>query len=193
MEIDVSLRGLDRQVSGSGSQGGFTLIELLVTISIAVILMTIAIPNFMDFVRNNRLSGQANDFVLACAYAKSEAVKRSVRVTVCSRQNDTTCAGSTTWDNGWLVFVDNNPNEAGNVAGTVDGSDTILQVRAPLEGGNTLRAGGNLRITFQTTGFSPGFNDTYRLCDSRGTAVARQLVISQQGRVTTTTGTASCP
>lgn len=173
--------------------GGFTLIELLVTISIAVILMTLAVPSFMDFVRNNRLTAQANDLVLAFAYAKSEAVKRSVRVTVCSRLNDTTCAGSATWDDGWLVFVDNNPNEVGNVAGTVDGSDVILRVRAPLEGGNTLHAGVRTRVTFQTSGFNPGFNDTFRLCDSRGTADARQLVLSAQGRVTTTTGTASCP
>ena len=109
----------------SWPQGGFTLIELLVTISIAVILMTIAIPSFMDFVRNNRLSGQANDLMLAFAYAKSEAVKRSVPVTVCSRQNDTTCAGSATWDDGWLVFVDNNRS------GTRNGTEAILQVRPP--------------------------------------------------------------
>lgn len=169
------------------SQGGFTLIELLVSLSIAVILMTVAVPNFMDFIRNNRLTAQANDLVLAFAYAKSEAVKRGVRVTVCSRQNDTTCAGSTIWDSGWLVFVDNDGG------GTVNGADVVLQVRAPLDGSNTLRAGTRQRVTFQSTGFSPGFNDTFRLCDSRGTAVARQLVISQQGMVTMTTGTAACP
>lgn len=181
--------------SGSRPQGGFTLIELLVTISIAAIMMTLAIPNFMDFLRNNRLAGQANDFVLACAYAKSEAVKRGLRVTICSRQNDSTCAASTTWDTGWLVFVDVDGDGVCDGCGAANPPDTILQVRSPVtdEGGNTLRAGARTRITFQSTGFSPGFNDTFRLCDSRGTAVARQLVVSQQGRVTATTGTAACP
>lgn len=178
---------MNTAMNGSRSHGGFTLIELLVTISIAVILMTVAVPSFMDFVRNNRLAGQANDLVLAFAYAKSEAVKRGIRVTVCSRQTDASCAGSATWDTGWLVFVDNDGG------GSVNGADVVLQVRPPLEGDNTLRAGARQRVTFQTTGFSPGFNDTFRLCDSRGTAVARQLVISAQGRVTTTTVTASCP
>lgn len=167
--------------------GGFTLMELMVTISIAAILMTIAIPSFIDFVRNNRLTAQANDFVLALTYAKSEAVKRGVRVTVCSRQNDTSCAGSTTWDSGWLVFVDANGN------GSIDTGEEILRVRSPLEGGNTLRSGSGQRVTFQSTGYSPGFNNTFRLCDVRGTSSARQLVLSFQGRVTTTMGTTSCP
>lgn len=156
--------------------GGFTLIELLVTLSIAVILMTLAVPSFLDFIRNNRLTAQANDLVLAFAYAKSEAVKRGVRVTVCSRATNTTCAGSTTWDDGWLVFVDNDGG------GTINGADEVLQVRETLDGGNTLRAGARQRVTFQTSGFNPGFNDTFRLCDTRGLQDAYGIVLNAQGR-----------
>ncbi|HNU65223.1 MAG TPA: GspH/FimT family pseudopilin [Thiobacillaceae bacterium] len=176
---------------GTGSPasrvGGFTMIELLITIVVAAILMTVAIPSFLDFVRNNRLTAQANDLVLGLTYARSEAVKRGVRVTVCSRQNDTTCAASATWDDGWLVFVDTDGD------GAVDTGEVILRVRAPLESGNTLRAANLRRVTFQSTGFNPGFADTFRLCDARGTGSARQLVLSLQGRMTTTTGTAQCP
>ena len=166
--------------------GGFTLIELMVTLSIAVIMLTIAIPNFRDFLLNSRLTAQTNELVLALTYAKSEAIKRNVRVAVCSRSTDTACSGNTTWDNGWLVFVDNNGN------GTVDGADQILKVRAPLDGGNTLRAGRD-RVAFQNSGFSPGFNDTLNLCDSRGAADGRQIVVSPQGRVASQTGAVACP
>ena len=169
------------------SERGVTLIELLVTLSIAAIVLTLAIPNFREFLLNNRLTSQTNEFILALASAKSEAVKRGTLVTVCSRATDTSCAGSTTWDSGWLVFVD------GGVAGTVDGTDEVLQVRTPLEGNNSLRAGARLRVTFQNTGFSSGFNDTFRLCDARGTANARSIVVSQQGRVTSAIGTLACP
>ncbi len=169
------------------SQSGVTLVELLVTLSIAAVVLTLAVPNFRDFLLNNRLASQANEFVLALASAKSEAVKRGVLVTVCSRATDTSCAGSTTWDAGWIVFVD------GGVAGTVDGADEVLQVYSTLAGDNTLRAGARQRVTFQNTGFSSGFNDTFRLCDARGTATARNIAVSQQGRVTTTIGTLACP
>lgn len=166
---------------------GFTLIEMLVTLSIAAIMLTIAVPSFRIFLLNTRITSQTNDFVLALASAKSEAVKRGVNVTVCPRNTNTACLASTTWDTGWLVFVDNDGG------GTVNGADVILQVRAPLEGSNTLRSGARQRVTFQNTGFSSGFNDTFRLCDSRGTADARNITVSMQGRVTSATGTASCP
>jgi type IV fimbrial biogenesis protein FimT len=166
--------------------GGFTLIELLVTVSIAAIMLTIAIPSFREFLLNNRLASQTNALVLALAYAKSEAITRGLPVTVCSRSTDTACAGSTNWDTGWLVFVDNDGS------GAVNGTDLILQVRAPLEGGNTLRAGARQQVTFQNTGLSTSA-DTLSLCDGRGAASGKRIIVSMVGRVSTQTGGGTCP
>ena len=166
---------------------GFTLIELLITIAVAAILLTVAIPSFRDFLLNSRMTTQTNEFVLALAYAKSEAVKRGIPVTVCSRANDAACAGNTTWDGGWLVFVDNDGG------GTINGADLVLQVRGDLEGGNTLRAGALQRVIFQNIGFQADAQDAFDLCDGRGTVFGRNLIISPQGRVTTQVGAAACP
>jgi type IV fimbrial biogenesis protein FimT len=165
---------------------GFTIIELLIVIAILSILLTLGVPSFRDFMLNSRMTSQANDFVLALAYAKSEAVKRNLPVTVCSRATDDTCAGNTTWDTGWLVFLDTDSD------GDVDG-EAVLQVRAPLEGNNTLRAGNRPRVTFRNTGFSPGFNDTFNLCDFRGVAEGRTIVVSNLGRVTMQRPAGGCP
>jgi type IV fimbrial biogenesis protein FimT len=137
-------------------------------------------------VQNNRLATQANDLVTMLNYARSEAVKRNQRITVCSSTTGTSCAGSTTWDSGLIVFADTDGD------GVVDGGEDVLQVRQGLEGSNTLRGADN-RVTYQSTGFSPGFNGTFRLCDARGITTARAIVVSMQGRVSTSTGTASCP
>ena len=174
-------------------QLGFTLIELLVTISILAILLAIAVPNFITFIQNNRVTSQTNDLVTALNYARSEAIKRGVRTTVCSRATDTSCAASTTWDTGWLVFVDCNGDGVRDLGTCPDwdaigGADDepVLLVRQPLQNGNTLRTGGIQRVTYQSSGFS-GFMGTLRLCDVRGTANARATVVSFQGRVRTNT------
>jgi type IV fimbrial biogenesis protein FimT len=200
MEKNLPLRRIPWMPRLSG-QSGFTLIELLVTVSIAAVVLTIAIPNFIAFVQNTRITSQANDMVTSLNYARSEAIKRGIRTTVCSSATGTSCAASTTWETGWLVFVDCNNNNTADPAlavcpdwdadGAADG-EPILQVRQVLEGGNTLRTGVVQRVTYQTTGFSNS-GDTFRLCDTRGTASARAIVVSLQGRVATNPVTAQCP
>jgi type IV fimbrial biogenesis protein FimT len=168
------------------AERGFTLIELLITVSIAAIMLTLAIPSFQSFLLNNRLTSQTNDFVLALASARSEAVKRGVRVSVCSRDSDATCAASTTWGNGWLVFVDNNGD--GTVDGTATPPDIVLQVRSTLEGSNTLTETTAGAITFQNTGY-PAATNVFTLGDASGNS--RTIRVCSQGLVVT--GGAACP
>lgn len=176
-------------VDAPASEHGFTLIELMVTLSIAAILLTVAVPNFITFVQNNRLANQANDLVTMLNYARSEAVKRNQRITVCSSTTGTSCANSTTWGTGFIVFADIDGD------GVVDGGEDVIQVRQGVEGGNTLTAGAQSSITYQSNGFLAGVgaNDIFRLCDSRGTASARSITLSMQGRVSTSAGATECP
>ena len=47
-------------------------------------LLGLAVPSFLDTMRNNRLVAQNNEFIGALNFARSEALKRSDFVSVCA-------------------------------------------------------------------------------------------------------------
>lgn len=165
---------------------GFTLIELLVTLSVASILLTVALPSYRVFVQDSLLITQSNNFYSAMMLAKSEAVKRSSPATICPSTNGTGCTGGTVWSNGWIVFADTNGD------GAVDAGEEILQVSAALSGGNTLQSNTRIRVTYAASGYTLGFAETFSLCDSRGAAMSRRIVLNNQGRLRTETGGGAC-
>jgi type IV fimbrial biogenesis protein FimT len=75
--------------------GGFTLVELLVTISIAAILLTLAVPSFSTLILNQQVRVSAGDLQTSLFYARSEAIKRAADVSVVPAGGD--------WKNGWSV------------------------------------------------------------------------------------------
>src|SRR3569832_1171984 len=97
---------------------GFTLVELLVTISIATILVTLAVPSFSDFVKINRMITQTNDFVTALNVARSEAIRRGNRITLCKSSDGAGCVSGGNWEQGWIVFVDADGDGAVNNVAT---------------------------------------------------------------------------
>jgi len=80
------------------AERGFTLIELMVVITLAAILLGIAVPSFREFMASQRVKNTAFDFAATLLLARSEAVKRNTDVTLAQT------GGS--WENGWTVSVD---------------------------------------------------------------------------------------
>jgi len=91
-------------------QRGFSLLELLTTVTVAGILLTIAVPSFFSVTRNSHAVTNANELVSALMIARSEAIRRGSRVTVCRSADSATCGG--TWANGWIVFRDDAATDA---------------------------------------------------------------------------------
>ena len=157
---------------------GFTLVELLVTLAVATILITVAIPGFRTLIQNNRATTQANELLTGLLLARSEAIKRGIRVSVCSSTNQTNCAGSTNWATGWIVFTDDS-----GTAGTLDGTDAIIRVWDALSGSPTLTqtAGGN-NIQYLDSGLvQSAAQFTLTLPDCEGNQ-ARTIDINATGR-----------
>ncbi len=88
---------------------GFTLTEMMIALAIAGILALLAVPSFLETVRNSRLTAQTDEFLAALNLARSEALKRGVRVSLCKSADGSACATAGGWEQGWISFVDANP------------------------------------------------------------------------------------
>jgi type IV fimbrial biogenesis protein FimT len=164
-----------------------------VTLAIAVLVVTLGVPSLQELIRNNRMVSQANELVTDLNIARSEAIKRGVRVTLCKSSNASTCTSDAQWESGWLVFTDPDKD------GTYDGSpEQVILVSTGLQGGNTLRTGDTFSrfVSYTPTGESRGTGgntDTFSLCDARGATKGRAVMINAGGRIRMEKGVSSCP
>ena len=125
---------------------GFTLIELLIVIVVVTILLAAGVPAFKDFIKNNRVTAQANALAVAIQMGRNEAVKRGVNVVVCASKNATDvkpkCSGSADWSTGWITFADldgdNLPHD--DVKSCPSGGDCFISARDNPLKGNSLTA-----------------------------------------------------
>ena len=91
-------------------QNGFSMTELMVVVALVAILMAIGVPSFRYVTNANRLSAEVNGLLGDLMFARGEAIKQGLPVLVCTSAEGATCAGTTTWEAGWITCVDTNAN-----------------------------------------------------------------------------------
>jgi type IV fimbrial biogenesis protein FimT len=127
--------------------------------------------------------------------ARSEAIKRNLRVALCKSADGALCTTAGDWAQGWLVFVDRDSD------GTFDAGEDVLRTQAALPGEFTLN-NSNARDWYAyrpdgSAASSGGLvTGTFRVCPPTGdSSRARRVVTNITGRpqVRLGIGTLSCP
>ena len=161
------------------------MVELMFTVAITGLVTALAVPNFRDFIQNNRAAEEANALVGALQVARSEAVTRGIRVSVCSSRNGATCSGLDDWTTGWIVFTDANALMGDVTAVAAPAiSDTVLRVMPALRVGSVLAADADF-VSYAANGFlAPGTGSaTFDLDIAECTGDHnRQITVNLQGR-----------
>lgn len=170
---------------GGRKTSGFTILELMITLTVASVIMALAVPSFRDFIKNSRMSGASNDLLTSLQLARTEAIKRRHSVALCASANPNAavpgCTGSFNGA-GWVVWddADNDSN--------IDGGETVLARHITLDPALTVSESANV-VAYQPSGFL-GVNQTnyILLCDDRANAqlgnsyFKRAISISKTGR-----------
>ena len=173
------------------TQHGFTLYELLITVLIVGVVLTIGVPNMLAFTQNSRMTSTANDLHSAFHLARSESSRAKTNITVCASSNSmttATCGG--TWEQGWIVFVDDDGDlqRAG-------ATETVLRAYPAVDDSITLAVANDATFfSYASTGLGRtvvGSTSVTQvvMCDDRGSEIsaggasaARLFVATPLGR-----------
>lgn len=179
------------------SARGFTLIELMIAITVAGVLVAVALPSFDTMVKSNCMTTSTNALITSIQGARSEAVKlkRSVILTALNAADST---DENEWGTGWTVWQDADSD------GSMDSGEelriTRLTCEQPTGGENRLtikEMNDFTELTYLPTGFIDNTGVTPRatiqVCHNRQTGErGREITISTIGRPAINT-TFTCP
>lgn len=159
----------------------------MVVVAISAILAAVAVPQYTQFIGSRTISAQASALSASLRLARSEALKRNLRVTICPSNNPEAAAPACNpadpvlgWGRGWLIFTDL------GVQGQIGPNDTVIRVQPGFPGsGGMMPPSAAYTISFAANGITVGgFGGTFTLknkADPTSTSSSRCLIVTAQG------------
>lgn len=161
-------------------QRGFTMVELMVTITVLGVLMAIAAPSFVDFMRRNQVTSTTNEFLTTLRMARSTAITRNLFVSVCPSANATaakpSCSNSKDFSTGYLVYVASAPGK------TYEDGNELLRVNEGADRVSIMVPDAAKIITFSPRGASTIGTFSAMLCARHGDEAVGETTLRVTGR-----------
>jgi type IV fimbrial biogenesis protein FimT len=153
--------------------------ELMLALAIVALLTTLAAPNYQRFLLQRGVQAAVDALVGDLRYARSEALMRAARVSVCSSRDGMACLSTPDWAAGWIVFTDADGD------GVVDSGERVLRVQAASPYLASLSTSAvRAAVVYEATGWARAAGRTFTFTPRSsvaGTGV-RIVCVSNQGR-----------
>lgn len=154
----------------------------MITLAVVGVLAAVAVPAMTAMINGNRLAGTSGEMASSLQLARSEAIRRSGRVTICASTDGEACASSDDWSSWIVVGRDNTSGQDEVILSRM--SEGAVQITGPQDG-----------IIFRPSGLIDG-SATLALCvpTSALGENQRDITVMISGNITTTrsAGGAEC-
>nr|WP_010132139.1 GspH/FimT family pseudopilin [Microbulbifer agarilyticus] len=178
-------------------QQGLTLIELMITLAVLGVIVAIAVPGFNTMIQNTRSATLGEEMVGALQFARSEAIKRGARVTLCGSSDGSSCDGG--WTDNWIVVLDTAATDDAAAPVVANAAAVLRFWEAPENGAAVAATQGGGSPTFVrftrrgTLGLSGSgavtLNTSFSGCSSNS---ARQITVGAAGMLNAARTTSGC-
>ncbi|WP_304524904.1 GspH/FimT family pseudopilin [Halomonas sp. I5-271120] len=165
-------------------RAGFTLIELLVTLTVVVIMATVAVPSYQAFSARNEVAAEVMRIKTALAMARNTAITRRATISVCASPGPPydTCAFDN-WSHDWVII------EGRATSGNLSG-DTILRVMESSGDVDVAFSRSDRPVRYDNMGRTSGHNGTFEICGTFEEGAS--IVVSNYGRTRATIESPRC-
>src|SRR3990167_8413042 len=147
---------------------GFTWMEMLITLGVTIILATLSMITYHDFLLRNAVSRTLNQLSNAMLYARSQAVLQNAKVLLCGSRDQWHCDGD--WQAGQIVVC----------------RDKLLRVFPGISPRLRLSWTGNFNqnaaILFSENGSTSGQQGSFELFNLKQRFLAK-IVVTHSGRL----------
>jgi len=171
---------------------GFSFIEILVALAIFSLVVGLGVPSYRDWIASRQLANHAEYLAETLNQARSEAVKRQLRVNVCKSDDGKQCAAAGTWSAGWIMFADDNRD------GSIEAPESLIRHDGPPGNGITVTANHPLDsyVSYTNFGYARMLNGalqmgTFVVCKPGQKAI--DVVLANSGRVRISRTARICP
>jgi type IV fimbrial biogenesis protein FimT len=171
---------------------GFSMIELMIALAIFGLLLGFGVPSYGHWIASRQVANHAEYLTETLNVARSEAVKRGMRVNLCKSRDRRQCDDAATWDAGWIMFADENRD------GSIESTESVIRSEGPARDQITISANQPLAdyVSYTSFGFARMLNGalqmgTFVVCKPGQDAI--HVVLANSGRARIVRTTQPCP
>ena len=155
---------------------GMTMTEALIVLAVVGALAALALPSMTVFLENGQLSADTNDLFASLLLARSEAVTRNSRVTLCKIDpaDLTDCDSTSDWQAGWLAYVDDDSD------GVLDAGEDIVDTYTGMGATSVVTSAAFTNAISYFPSGTANSNGSFIVCVN--SSIASEIFINATGR-----------